>query len=141
MVDALDAVGFEFADLLGRDRAAATGEHADVRGVAFTQHVDHVFQVLDMPALVAGQGDGVGVFLQRGADHVLDRTVVPEMDDFRALCLDQAAHDVDRRVVPVEQAGGGDEAQRSGVGRRARGRRGARAGGCVHACGAAKDPW
>src|SRR5690606_10316181 len=74
------------------------------------------------------QGDAVGVLLQRGADHVLDRAVVAEVDHFRALGLDQAAHDVDRGVVAVEQAGGGDGAQwRRGV----RLRRGGGLGGCV----------
>jgi hypothetical protein len=41
------------------------------------------------------------------------RAVVAEVDHFRALRLDQPAHDVDRGVVAVEQAGGGDEAQRT----------------------------
>src|SRR5690606_2438760 len=114
VVDALDAVGLELPDLLRGDGAAATGEHLDVPGAALAQHVHHVLEVLDVAALVAGQGDAVGVLLQRGADHVLDRAVVAEVDDFRALGLDQAAHDVDRGVVAVEQAGGGDEAQRRG---------------------------
>ena len=57
----------------------------------------------------------VGVFLQRRADHVLDAAVVAQVDDFRALRLDQPAHDVDGGVVAVEQAGGGDEAQRRAV--------------------------
>jgi hypothetical protein len=68
----------------------------DVAGVALLQHVDHVLEVLDVPALVAGQRDAVGVFLQRGA-HVLDAAVVAQVDHFRALRLDQAAHDVDAR--------------------------------------------
>ena len=112
MVDALDAVGFELADFLGSNRAAAAGEHPDVAGVVLAQHVDHVLQVLDVAALVAGQRDAVGVFLQRGADHVLDRAVVAQVHHFRALRLDQPAHDVDRGVVAVEQAGRSDEAQR-----------------------------
>jgi hypothetical protein len=86
-------------------------EHADVAGVAFLQHVDHVLEVLDVSALVAGQGDAVGVFLQGGADHVLDAAVVAQVHHFRALGLDQAAHDVDGRIVAVEQAGRGDESQ------------------------------
>ncbi len=55
----------------------------------------------------------VGVFLQRRAHDVLDCAVVAEVDDFGALRLDQAAHDVDRGIVAVEQAGRGDEAQRA----------------------------
>src|SRR5690606_27575691 len=112
VVDALDAVGLELADLLGGDGAAAAGEDLDVAGVALAQHIDHVLEVLDVAALVAGQGDAVGILLQRGADHVLDAAVVAQVHDLGALRLDQPAHDVDRGVVAVEQAGGGDEAQR-----------------------------
>src|SRR5690606_13511254 len=94
---------------------AAATEDADVARAAFAQHVDHVPEVFDVAALVGRQGDGVGVLLQGRAHHVLDAAVVAEVDDLRALGLDQPAHDVDGRVVPVEQAGGGDEAQRGGV--------------------------
>src|SRR3546814_396322 len=116
VVDALDAVGFQLPDLFGRDGAAAAADHADVPGAVLAEHVDHVLHVFDVAALVAGQGDGVGVFLQGGADDVLYRAVVAEVDDFGALRLDQPPHDVDGGVVAVEQAGGGDEAQRGGVG-------------------------
>src|SRR5690606_39285740 len=34
VVDAFDAVGLELADLLGRDRAPAPADHADVAGAA-----------------------------------------------------------------------------------------------------------
>src|SRR3546814_18582575 len=54
--------------------------------------------------------------MQGGADDGCDRAVVAEVDDFGALRLDQPPHDVDGGVVAVEQAGGGDEAQRGGVG-------------------------
>jgi hypothetical protein len=46
---------------------------------------------------------------------LVDAAVVAEVDDLGALGLDQPAHDVDRGVVAVEQAGGGDESQRRGV--------------------------
>ena len=82
-------------------------------GAALAQHVDHVLEVLDVAALVGGERDGVGVLLQRGAHHVLDRAVVAQVDDLGALRLDQPAHDVDRGVVAVEQARGGDETQRA----------------------------
>ena len=120
VVDALDAVGLQLADFLRRDGAAAAGEHADVRGVALLQHVHHVLQVFDVAALVGRQRDGVGVFLQGRAHHVLHTAVVAQVDHFRALRLDQPAHDVDGGVVAVEQAGGGDEAQRGGLDLRGR---------------------
>ena len=51
--------------------------------------------------------------LDSGADHVFDRAIVSEMDHFGALTLNQPAHDVDRGVMAIEQAGCSDEAQRS----------------------------
>ncbi len=118
VIDALDAVGLEFLDLFRRDRPATAREHANMRGAALGEHVDHVLEVFDMAALIARQRDRIGIFLQRRAHHVLDRAVVAEMNHFRALRLDDAAHDVDRRVVAVEQAGRSDEAQWRDLGRR-----------------------
>ena len=43
-------------------------------------------------------------------DHLVHRAVVAEVDHLRAGGLQDAAHDVDRRVVAVEQARRGDEA-------------------------------
>src|SRR5690606_6304937 len=53
--------------------------------------------------------------LQGCAHDILYSTVVAQVDDFGALRLDQAAHDIDRCVMAVEQAGGGHEAKRRGV--------------------------
>ncbi|MCW0416172.1 hypothetical protein NB689_001926 [Xanthomonas sacchari] len=115
VVDALHAVGLQFGDLLRRDGAATATEYAHMAGAALAQHVDHVLEVLHVAALVGRQRDRVGVLVQRRAHHVLDAAVVAEMDHLGALRLDQAAHDVDRRIVAVEQAGGGDETQGTGV--------------------------
>src|SRR5699024_9706324 len=115
VIDALDAVILQLLDFFRRDGAAAAAENANMAGVVFGQHVDHVFEIFDMPALVGADGDGVGVFLQRGAHDVLHGAVVAQMNHLGALILDDAAHDVDGGVVTVEQAGGGDKAQRGRV--------------------------
>ncbi len=46
----------------------------------------------------------------RAVDDLLDRPVVPEMDHLAARRLQDAPHDVDRRVVAVEQRRRRDEA-------------------------------
>ena len=76
------------------------------------QPVDHVAEILVVPALVGTDRDAVGIFLDRGAHDVVDAAVVTEVDDLRALRLDQAPHDVDRGVVAVEQRRRGHEPQR-----------------------------
>ena len=113
VVDALDAVVLQLADLLGRDRAAAAAEHPDVAGAALAQHVDHVLEVLDVAALVAATARCRRRLPAARRAPRPRRAVVAQVHHLDALRLDQPAHDVDRGVVAVEQAGGGDEAQRA----------------------------
>jgi hypothetical protein len=97
-------------DLLGQDHAAAAAEDPHVAGAAFLQHVVHVAEELVVAALVGRHGDALRVLLDRGVDDLLHRAVVAEVDDLGAGSLRDAPEDVDRRVVAVEQAGRGDEA-------------------------------
>ncbi len=109
-VDAADAVGLQLADFGRHDHAAAAAEHLDVGAAACFQQVDHVLEILDVAALVGADRDALDVFLQGGRHHVVDATVVAQVDHLGAHALQDAPHDVDRRVMPVEQAGGRDEA-------------------------------
>ena len=96
-------------DLLGHDDAAAAPVHLDVTRPELGEPLHKVAEVLDVPTLVGRQGDALRIFLDRGACHYLDTAVVPEVDHLRALALQHPPHDVDRRVVAIEQACGGDE--------------------------------
>ena len=84
VVDVLDALRMQHRDLFRRDGAAAAAEHADVAGAALGEHVHHVLEELVVAALVAGQGDAVGVLLQRGAHDVFHRAVVAQVDHLGA---------------------------------------------------------
>ena len=106
----VDAVVVQLLDLGRHDHAAAAAEHLDVAAAALAQQVDHVLEELDVAALVRRDRDAVRVFLQRAVDDLLDRAVVAEVDHLAAGRLQDAAHDVDRRVVAVEQARRRDEA-------------------------------
>ncbi len=112
VVDPLDAISLQFGNFFRRDGAAAAAEDAHVARAGFAQPVDHVAEILVVPALVGADGNRVRVFLQGRVDHVGHCAVVPEVDDFRPRALDQAAHHVDGGVVAVEQRGRGHEAQR-----------------------------
>ena len=109
-VDARHAVVLQLTDLGGHDHPAAAAEHLDVLTAARAQRVDHVLEVFDVATLVARHGNALHVFLQRGVDHLVHRAVMPEVDHLAAHRLQDAPHDVDRRVVPVEQRGGRHEA-------------------------------
>ena len=58
-----------------------------------------------MPALVGAQRNALRVFLQGGAHHLIDRTVVAQVNHLRAHALQDATHDVDSGVMPVKQTG------------------------------------
>ena len=109
-VDARHAIGLQFADLFGDDDATASSKHLYVCPAALAQQIDHVFEVFDMAALVRADGNALHIFLQSGSHHLVDRAVVAQMDDLGAHALEDAAHDIDGRVVAVKQAGSGDKA-------------------------------
>ena len=71
-------------------------------------------EVFDVAALIGRQRHTLDVLADRGGHDIGDAAVVAEVDDLRALGLQQPTHDIDGRVVPVEQAGCGDEAHRMG---------------------------
>ena len=108
--DPRDAVVVQLGDLGRHDDAAAAAEHLDVRRAALPQEVQHVLEELDVTTLVRRDRDAVRVFLDRAVDDLLHRPVVAEVDHLAAGRLQDAPHDVDRRVVAVEQRRGRDEA-------------------------------
>ncbi len=101
-------------DLVLHDHPATTADDLDVSGALALEQLDEVLEVLHVPALVGRHRDALHVLLQRGVDHLLHGAVVPQVDDLAALALEDPAHDVDRCVVPVEQAGGGHQPDRVG---------------------------
>lgn len=79
-------------------------------GAAPPQQLDQILEVLDVAALVGADGDALDILLERGVHHLAHGAVVPEVDHLRTLGLKDAPHDVDRGVMPVEEAGSGDKA-------------------------------
>ena len=80
-------------------------------GPGFSQPIDHVLEEFVVPALVGTNCNAVRIFLDGGANDIVDASVVTEMNNFGTACLDQAPHNIDGRVVTIEQGRGGDEAQ------------------------------
>jgi hypothetical protein len=63
-----------------------------VGGALLGQHVHDVLEVLEVPALVGGDGDPVRILLDGGADDIGDAAVMAEMDDLDASVLDEASN-------------------------------------------------
>jgi hypothetical protein len=108
-VDAGHAIGVQFLDFRRHDHAATAAEDLDVLATTGLEQVDHVFEELDVTALVGRDADALRVFLQRGIDDLLHRTVVAEVNHLGAGRLQNPAHDVDRGIMAVEQRGSGNE--------------------------------
>ena len=102
----------QLVDLVLHDHATTTAVHADVTDALVAQPFDQIREVLGVPTLVRADRQALHVLLQRRTHHLVDRTVVTEMDHLRPLRLQDAAHDVDRHIVPIEQARSSDEADR-----------------------------
>ena len=77
-----------------------------MRAAALLEQVDHVFEKLDMPALITGHRDSLRVFLQSGGHDFVHRAVVAKVNDFRAMRNQKAAHDIDGDIVTVEERSG-----------------------------------
>jgi hypothetical protein len=76
-----------------------------VSATAFFQHIEYVLKKLDVPALIAGYGNGVGVFLYSGFYYFLRAAVVAQVYYLGALGLHNAAHNINGGIVPIEQTG------------------------------------
>jgi hypothetical protein len=107
-VEARDAVALQLRDFGRQNHAATAAKDFDVARAALLQQVKHVFEVLVVPALVAGNGNGLSIFLNGAVHDFLHRTVVPQVNNLGAAALNNAAHDIDSRVVPIKQRGGRD---------------------------------
>ena len=110
--DPRHAEGLELGDLLRDDDPAAAAEDPDRGAAAPGELLDEVGEELHVPALVRADGDAVDVLVDRGVGDLGDRAVVAEVHDLAPLLLEQAADQVDRRVVAVEERRRGDEPQR-----------------------------
>lgn len=93
----------QLVDFGGEDGAAATAEELDVTGAFFAQQVVHVFKKFHVSTLVAGNGDGLRIFLDGAVHNFGHRAVVAQVNHFGTAALQDAPHDVDGSVVSVEQ--------------------------------------
>ena len=97
---------------LGDDDPPTTTEDLDVAPALGAESIDEVLEVLEVAALVRANGHALNVLGDCRRDHFIDGSVVAEVDDLGPLRLQEPAHDVDGRVVTVEETGGRDEAHR-----------------------------
>ena len=93
----------QLVDFFRQDGTPTATKNLDVAGTLFLQEVVHVFEVLNVPALVRGHGNGIGIFLNSSIYDLFDGAVVAEVNDLTTGTLNDATHDVNGRVVAVKQ--------------------------------------
>jgi len=103
------AVRLQLPHLFRHDHAAAPAEKPHVGRAPLFQQVNDIFEEFHVPALVAGHGDPLHVFLDRGADDLVHGAVVAQVDHLGAGLLEDAAEYIDRHVMAVEERGRGHD--------------------------------
>src|SRR6266702_1404358 len=73
------------------------------------QQILHVFKECQVPSLVGGDGNPLHIFLDGAFHYLRHRPVMPEMDDFSPLGLQQTTHDIDSGVMTIEKRSGRNE--------------------------------
>ena len=101
-VEARDAVGVEFGQFVRVNGATPATENSDIRPVE-NKLIVEVFEKFEVTALVTRHRHRLHVFLNGRFHDVADRTVVTQMNHFDPTRLQQTPHQVDGRVVPIEQ--------------------------------------
>src|SRR6476620_6537743 len=69
------------------------------------QQVFHVLEKLHVTALVRGNGNTLHVFLNSAFYYLCHTAVMTQVNNLCSLALENAAHNIDRCIVPVEKRG------------------------------------
>src|SRR5579872_1080535 len=115
-IDPRNPVTLELVDLAGKDRAAAAAKDLDVAAAVLVQEILNVFEEFDVSSLVRSDGDALHVLFDSALDDFCGRSVVSEVDDLHALCLEEAAHYIDCGIVAIEKGSGGNDTDLIGRG-------------------------
>ena len=110
MIQTSNAVSVEFFNFFWQDGTASTTKNLDVAGAFFLQEIIHVFEVLNVPALVRGHGNGIGIFLDGCIHYLLNGTVVTEVYNLTSGTLNDATHDVNGCIMTVKKRSCSDDA-------------------------------
>ena len=82
VIDPRNSVGLKLLNFTGQNSPATTAKDFNVPRSAFLQQVVHELEVLQMPTLVGGHCNGIGVFLNGGFHDLLSTAVVAQMNNF-----------------------------------------------------------
>ncbi len=105
-IDAADAIFLQPFYFRRKNGATATTENADMTASAFIEQIPEVFEEFHMTALVRRQRNRLHIFFDGCFGNFMYAAVMPEVNDFDSFGLQNAAHDIDSSIMPVEQGSG-----------------------------------
>lgn len=108
-VDLGDTVCFQLLNLIRQNHTPTAGKYLDMASTLLLEEVIHVFEIFRVATLVAGHSNGLGIFLYGGIDHLFNAPVVAQVDHFTTCSLYDPAHDIDGRIMAIEEAGSGND--------------------------------
>src|SRR5664279_3683874 len=91
-----------------QDGSATATKNPDMTAAVYIQQFEQVGKEFDMAALVRRDRDRLHVFFDSCFRDFVHASVVTEVNHFHSPGLQDTAHDIDRRIVPVEEGGGRD---------------------------------
>ena len=89
-------------NLCRHNHSTTTAKHLNALATTGFEQINHVFEKLDMPALIRRYGNAVRILLQGGGHDLVDRTIMPKMNHLNSSRLQNAPHDVDGGIMTIE---------------------------------------
>ena len=98
-----DAVALQGFNFFGNDDTPAAAKNFDVSRALLFETIDDIFKKFEMPALIAGNANSLGIFFNRRIDNFFNRSIMTEMNHFRTGALQDTTHDINRRVMAIKK--------------------------------------
>src|SRR5690606_38264641 len=113
-IDPFDPMIHQGLDLLGKDDPAPSTEYFDMARTPLLQQVVHIPEILIVSPLVGGHGNGLDVLLNRTVNYLGHTAVMPQMDHLCPGGLENPSHDVNGRIMTVEEGSRGNDPDQIG---------------------------
>jgi hypothetical protein len=95
-------------NFLWKNSSSTAAEYLDMAAAIFFEQVLHVFKEFEVAALVRSDRNSLCIFFNSAFNDLADATVMTQVNDLCSFRLEDPAHDIDSRIVPVEQGRSGD---------------------------------
>src|SRR5699024_3060768 len=100
------SIGLQLLDLISNNNATTASIYIDMPCSALFQQIYHILEILHMPALIRAYGDALNILLNGAVYNLMNRAIVPQMNNLSSAALQDTPHDVDAGIMAVKKTGG-----------------------------------